>query len=221
MNWALPNAPARRVYLAMPIHSAAGVETPRMGGIFDAALGIGGSLISSIFGDKSQSNALKAQRQIAADQLNATLRMAQMQTDLGMKQVDAAVQTERIRASNELAALDAALHASLSSQRSQKQLAQQQLATSIAAQSQAGILSLADSGLSQSASVSRTYPRSAALTFVVVAGLAVWGMSRMRTGPGAPRRRRRRFGGKKGGASFSSAPAPFPSQPAYSGQESS
>jgi hypothetical protein len=217
----LPAAPGRRVYLALPIHSAAGVETPRMGGIFDAVLGIGGSLVSSIFGNKSESNQLKAQRQIAADQLNASIRMAQMQTDLGMKQVDAAVQTERIRAANELAALDSALNASLSSQRAQKQIAQQQLATSLAAQSQAGVLSLAESGLSQSASVSRSYPRAAAMTFVLVAGAAVWAMTRMRTGPGAPRRRRRRFGGKRGGASMSSSPAPFPSQPAYSGQESS
>ena len=217
----LPAAPGRRVYLALPIHSGAGVGTPRMGGIFDAVLGIGGGLVSSIFGNKSQSDQLKAQRSIANDQLNASIRMAQMQTDLGMKQVDAAVQTERIRAANELAAIDSALNASLSSQRSQKQLAQQQLATNLAAQSQAGVLSLAESGLSQSASVSRSYPRAAAVTFVLVAGAAVWAMTRMRAGPGAPRRRRRRFGGKRGGASFSSAPAPFPSQPAYSGQESS
>ena len=61
----LPAAPGRRVYLALPIHSGAGVETPRMGGIFDAVLGIGGSLVSSIFGNKSQSDQLKAQRNIA------------------------------------------------------------------------------------------------------------------------------------------------------------
>ena len=139
-------------------------------------------------------------------------------TEFGGMGLEGAV---RLGYRNELAAIDSALNASLSSQRSQKQLAQQQLATNLAAQSQAGVLSLAESGLSQSASVSRSYPRAAAVTFVLVAGAAVWAMTRMRTGPGAPRRRRRRFGGKRGGASFSSAPAPFPSQPAYSGQESS
>lgn len=54
------------------------------------------------------------------------------------------------------------------------------------------------------------------MTFIVVAGVAVWAMSKMRVGSSAPRRRRRRFGGRKGGASFSSAPAPAYSPPALS-----
>lgn len=214
----LPRAAPRRAFLAMPIHTMAGVHAPRMGGLLDFLGGGVGSVIGSLFGGSSEERQLKAQRKIVADQLNAATAMAKIQADLGAKQVDAALATERIRAANELAALDAAYSASLSSQRNQKAIAQEQLSAQLADASQSGVYSLAKSGMEQTASVSRAYPTMATLTFVAIAGVSVWAIARMRTGAPPPRRRRRRSkNGKVERSTFSGPASPWAptSTPSY------
>jgi hypothetical protein len=201
------SAPSRPIYLAVPIHSMAGVS-PRLGGAFDFAGDILGSVFGAITGANNKSAELKNQRKMVETQYGALTDIARLQTDFGNRQIDAYVQTERIRAANELAAINAAYSAHLQSQRVQKQVASDALSTQLVAQTQAGIFGLSQTGLQQAGSLATTYPRTAATTIgVLVLGtaLAIAWMN------GRGRRSKRRRGAREEGARRFFAPPPPPS----------
>lgn len=194
-------APSSSVYLALPLHSQAGLDRPRLGSIFGdiigGAFGIAGGLIS---GDR-EAKALKTQRKIVEAQYRRDTDIARMQADLGNREIDAAVQTARIQAANELAAIDAAYSAHLSSQRVQKQVAEDALSAQLLAQTQEGIFGMSRESLAQSASLARTYPRVASATIVALALGTVVAVAWMRKGGSSSssgRRKRRRSGWRKG-----------------------
>lgn len=206
-------ASSRSVPLGIPIHRNAGLSRG-LGSLGAGPLpfltDLAGGLFGSIFGNKAKSNELKQQRQMALDQLNANTLIASMEKELGLKQVDAAVLTERIRAQNELAALDTAYSAELSSQRTKKRLASDALSAQLIAQTQGGIFNLAQAGMEQSTSLATQYPRSATTTLVLlVLGTAAAVAFMRNPGKGSRKRRRRKGGGgRREAPSFDSSPSP-------------
>ncbi len=213
-------APRSRVSLALPIHLNAGVGVPRLGAAFgfgDLA-SIATDFIGGIFGASTtadrEAKSLKTQRQMQLDSLNATTEIARMQMTLGQGQIDAAVLTERIRAANEIRAIDSQYAALMSSQRVKKQIAQEALSTQLVAQTQSGLIGLARTGYEQSGSVSRTYPKMATVTLIALVGITAFAISKMKIGPSkSSSRKRRRFGRKnrRQAPVYYSNPSPTPS----------
>jgi hypothetical protein len=207
-----PRSSSARVMYAVPIHTMAGLTPrPRLG-IFgiDTILG---SVIGGVFGAQSESKQLKAQQKIEQARLNQATAVAQMEKDLGMAQVDAAVQTSRIQAANELAALNAGYSASLSSMRTKKALAEDALSAQLVSSTQTGIFGLAQSGMEQAGALATSYPRTSAMTIVLLLAGTAWAISSMKNGRGKNRRRKR---GKFGRAEFSASRS-FTPAPSYGG----
>lgn len=191
-------ASSRSVPLGLPSHRNAGLSRGLGSVGFLPFAEIAGSLIGGFFGSSSESKQLKAQQNMAREQLATNTLIASMEKELGLKQIDAAVMTERIRAQNELAALDTAYSAELSSQRTKKRLASDALSAQLIAQTQGGIFSLAHAGMSQSTSLATQYPKSATATLVMlVLGTAVAVAFMRNPGKGSKRRRRKGGGGKR------------------------
>lgn len=205
--------PRRQILLAVPVHTQAGLRNPRqLGGFLDFVGEIAGGITGGILGADAKKAELKNQRHMVQDQLASTERLMQMQVAFGEKQVSAALQSEKIQAQNELAAIDAALAAHLTSQRLKSRVAQEALSTQLVAQTQTGVFGLAQSGLEQSGSLARMYPKAASVTLVLLVLGSAAAIAYMKSGSGRKRRRKgRRFGRRAPAYSPSPSPSYSPS----------
>lgn len=197
-------APKTRMTLALPIHSGAGLRGlghgPRVGGL--GSLGffeqILGSVIGGLFSSNSESKQIRAQQE--RDQLQASISMqqARLERELGGQQIDAAIQTSRIQAANELAAITSGYAAQLSAQRVKKQVAEDTLSADLLNSTQMGIFGLAQSGLSQATSLSQSYASSATktLVFLVLGTAAAVAFMRAPKRGGKNKKRRKVKAGK-------------------------
>lgn len=161
--------------LALPIHSGAGLRGlghgPRVGGLGNLGIfgeEILGSIIGGLFSSSSESKKINAQKERDNLEASVNLTMARLQREIGGQQIDAALQTSRIQAANELAALTSGYAAQLSAQRVKKQVAEDTISAELLNSTQNGIFGLAQSGLSQATSLSQSYASSATKTLVLL-----------------------------------------------------